>query len=44
MSKDKVSKDKKKTPSTEGKKAPSDYQSGKTSVSKMEPLVSKKKK
>jgi len=45
MSKDKGNKDKKKTPATETKKAPSDYQSGKTTVSKSEivPLTKKKK-
>ncbi len=44
MSKDKVNKDSKKAPSTEGKKAPSDYQSGKTSKAKVEPVVPGKKK
>ena len=44
MSKDKGSKNNKKAPSTEGKKAPSDYQSGKNSVSKIEPLSTPKKK
>lgn len=44
MSKDKGSKNHKKAASTEGKKAPSDYQSGKKSVSKMEPLSVAKKK
>jgi hypothetical protein len=42
MSKDKGSNDKKKAPSTESKKAPSDYQSGKKSVSKAD-VVPKKK-
>lgn len=43
MSKDKGSKDKKKAPSTEGKKAPSDYQSGKKSASKVDVVPNKKK-
>ena len=43
MSKDKGSKDKKKAPSTEGKKAKSDYQTGKTSVSKIDLIPNKKK-
>jgi hypothetical protein len=40
-----MSKDKKSMPNPVGKKAPSDYQSGKTSVSKIEisPLTKKKK-
>lgn len=43
MSKGKnIVKSDKKAPSTEGKKAPSDYQSGKSSVS--EPIATKKKK
>ncbi|EHQ28720.1 hypothetical protein [Mucilaginibacter paludis] len=42
MSKDKGSKDTKKAPSTEHKKAPSDYQSGKKTVSKIEPPIKKK--
>jgi len=43
MSKDKGSKNQKKAASTEGKKAPSDYQSGKNSVSKIDPISVKKK-
>ena len=43
MSKDKGSKNEKKAASTEGKKAPSAYQSGKNSVSKIEPISPKKK-
>jgi hypothetical protein len=42
MSKDKqATKEKKKAPSTTGKKAPSDYQSGKSNAVK--PIVEKKK-
>ena len=44
MSKDKGSKNEKKAPSTEGKKAQSDYQTGKTSVSKVEVSPKAKKK
>ncbi|WP_262884987.1 hypothetical protein [Mucilaginibacter arboris] len=44
MSKDKGSKDTKKAPSTESKKAPSDYQSGKKSVSKADNAPVKKSK
>lgn len=43
MSKDKGSKDKKKAPSTEAKKAPSNYQSGKSSASKSDVTPPKKK-
>ncbi len=43
MSKDKGSKEKKKEASTESKKAPSDYQSGKKSVSKTDVVPNKKK-
>jgi|GEM_PF-916604 len=43
MSKDKGSKDKKKAPSTEGKKAPSDYQSGKSSAARTEIISAPKK-
>ncbi len=43
MSKDKGSKNQKKAASTESKKAPSDYQSGKNSVSKIDPIPVKKK-
>lgn len=43
MSKDKGgNKEKKKPASTEGKKTKSDYQSGKNSVSKIEPITKKK--
>lgn len=42
MSKDKGSKETKKAPNTEGKKAQSDYQSGKKTVSKVD-IVPKKK-
>jgi len=45
MSKGKnVVKSDKKAPSTEGKKAPSDYQSGKGSASSTEPIINNKKK
>jgi hypothetical protein len=44
MSKDKGGKNIKKAASTESKKAPSDYQSGKKTVSKGEPLSASKKK
>lgn len=43
MSKDKGGKNEKKAASTEGKKAPSAYQSGKNSVSKIDPISPKKK-
>lgn len=43
MSKDKGSKNVKKAASTEGKKAPSDYQSGKKSVSNLDHISPKKK-
>jgi hypothetical protein len=43
MSKDKGSKNVKKAPATEGKKATSDYQAGKKTVSKDEVFVNKKK-
>ncbi len=43
MSKDKGSKDVKKAPTVGAKKAPSDYQAGKKSVSKIEIIPSKKK-
>jgi hypothetical protein len=43
MSKDKGSKNVKKAPSTEGKKEKSDYQTGKNSVSKIDPVSPKKK-
>jgi len=43
MSKDKGSKNVKKAPATEGKKATSDYQSGKKSVSKDDASINKKK-
>ena len=43
MSKDKGSKNVKKAPSTVGSKAPSDYQSGKKSVSKLDIAPAKKK-
>jgi hypothetical protein len=39
-----MSKDKKSMPNPVGKKAPSDYQSGKTSTAKIEPLPLNKKK
>ncbi len=39
-----MSKDKKSQPNPVGKKAPSDYQSGKTSTAKIEPLPLNKKK
>jgi len=39
-----MSKDKKTLPNPVGKKAPSDYQAGKTSVAKIEIPVIKKKK
>lgn len=44
MSKDKGSKNNKKAASTEAKKASSDYQNSKNTVSKMEPLSVNKKK
>ena len=45
MSKDKGSKNNKKSPNPAGKKAPSDYQAGKTSGSKVElTTISTKKK
>ncbi|WP_256009084.1 hypothetical protein [Desertivirga xinjiangensis] len=44
MSKDKGGKNIKKAASTETKKSESDYQSGKKSVSKAEPLTGTKKK
>ncbi|MGZ3751362.1 MAG: hypothetical protein ACXVB0_03880 [Mucilaginibacter sp.] len=44
MSKDRqMIKDKKKPANPLGKKAPSDYQSGKSSVSKLDPTPTKKK-
>lgn len=43
MSKDKGSKNVKKAPATEGKKAASDYQAGKTTVSKEDISINKKK-
>ncbi|WEA01666.1 hypothetical protein [Mucilaginibacter sp. SJ] len=43
MSKDKGSKNVKKAPATEGKKATSDYQAGKKSVSKDDVSINKKK-
>jgi hypothetical protein len=43
MSKDKGSKNVKKAPATQGKKAPSDYQSGKKTVSKDDISINKKK-
>ena len=43
MSKDKGSKNVKKAPATEGKKATSDYQAGKSSVSKLDITPAKKK-
>ncbi len=43
MSKDKGSKNHKKEAGTGAKKAPSDYQSGKNSVSKIDPPSPKKK-
>ena len=43
MSKDKGSKNVKKAPATEGKKASSDYQASKKSVSKDDAPISKKK-
>lgn len=44
MSKDKGGKNAKKAPSTDSKKAQSDYQTGKTTVSKIDvPIKSKKK-
>ncbi len=39
-----MSKDKKTLPNPVGKKAPSDYQTGKTAVAKVELPVNKKKK
>jgi len=38
-----MSKDKKKLPNPVGKKGPSDYQSGKTTVDKTEPVAKAKK-
>lgn len=43
MSKDKGSKNVKKAPATEGKKATSDYQAGKKTVSKDEVITNKKR-
>jgi hypothetical protein len=43
MSKDKGSKNVKKAPATEGKKATSDYQAGKKSTSKDDVTINKKK-
>jgi hypothetical protein len=43
MSKDKGSKNVKKAPATEGKKATSDYQAGKKSASNDEVYINKKK-
>lgn len=43
MSKDKGSKNVKKAPTTEGKKATSDYQAGKKTVSKDDVSINKKK-
>jgi hypothetical protein len=43
MSKDKGSKNVKKAPATEGKKATSDYQAGKNTVSKDEISINRKK-
>jgi len=43
MSKDKGSKNVKKAPATEGKKATSDYQAGKKTVSKDDAAITKKK-
>jgi hypothetical protein len=43
MSKDKGSKNIKKAPATEGKKATSDYQAGKKTVSKDDVSINKKK-
>ena len=44
MSKDKGSKETKKLPNPVGKKAPSDYQSGKSSVSSLDTAFNNKKK
>ena len=43
MSRDKGSKNVRKTPTTEGKKATSDYQAGKKTVSKDDVVLNKKK-
>ena len=43
MSKDKVGRDKKKAPNPAGKKASSDYQNGKATVSKIDLAPNKKK-
>jgi len=43
MSKDKGSKNVKKAPATDGKKSTSDYQTGKTRVSKDDATIGKKK-
>lgn len=43
MSKDKGNKNVKKAPATEGKKAASDYQTGKKTISKDDPAINKKK-